>query len=169
MGVGYGTRSSTYTVPKRRSHRTVRLDIYNGSRTTRLSPVLINACVSGFTLRAFGIDDEFCRSIAQTGYTVLDVKYRLAPEHPFPAAFDDTEDVVKWVQSQPARFDQAGMSLSGFSAGGNLVLAVASSSLLFSTAKENEESPFHALIAFYPSTDLSQPPQQRSKSLGQSL
>lgn len=60
---------------------------------------------------------------------MVDVKYRLAPEHPFPAAFDDVEDVVKRVRSQPARFDQAHLSLSGFSAGGNLALAVASSSL----------------------------------------
>ncbi|RHZ45315.1 uncharacterized protein CDV56_103239 [Aspergillus thermomutatus] len=145
-------------IPSRDVDRTIKVHIYKSSGSTRTSPVLINACDSGFTLRAFGIDDEFCRSIAQTGYTVVDVKYRLAPEHPFPAAFDDIEDVVKWVRSQPARFDQAHISLSGFSAGANLALAVASSSLLFRSAiKGNEESPFHAVVAFYPSTDLSEP------------
>lgn len=69
-------------IPSRDVDRTIRLHIYKSPGSTRPSPVLINACDSGFTLRAFGLDDEFCRSIAQTGHTVVDVKYRLAPEHP---------------------------------------------------------------------------------------
>ncbi|GFF94197.1 hypothetical protein IFM53868_07460 [Aspergillus udagawae] len=76
-------------------------------------------------------------SFAQTGYIVVDVKYHLASEHPFPAAFDEIEDVVN--------------------AAGNLALAMASSSRLFSTAKVKEESPFHVVVAFYLPTDLSQP------------
>jgi acetyl esterase/lipase len=60
-------------------------------------------------------------------------------------------------RSQPARFDQTHVSLSGISAAGNLALAVASSSRLFSTAKVNGEPAFRAVFAFYPSTDLSQP------------
>ncbi|GFF44441.1 hypothetical protein IFM46972_07546, partial [Aspergillus udagawae] len=90
------------------------------------------------------------RSISQTGYIVVDVTHHLAPEHPFPAAFDE-------IGMCPQDFDQTHVLLSRISAAGNLALAIASSSRLFSTAKVNEASPFHAVFAFYPSTDLSQP------------
>ena len=48
-----------------------------------------------------------------------------APERPFPAAPQDTEDVVDWVYSQSDRFDTNKLSLGGFSAGGNLALGLA--------------------------------------------
>jgi acetyl esterase/lipase len=76
---------------------------------------------SGFVLRTFGSDDEYCRFIAdKTDYNVIDVQYRLAPESPFPAAFNDAEDAVAWVRSLPEQFDISCVSLPGFSAGANI-------------------------------------------------
>ncbi|KAL4975191.1 Alpha/Beta hydrolase protein [Aspergillus desertorum] len=86
----------------------------------------------------------------RTGYTVLDVQYRLAPENPFPAALNDVEDVVNWVLQQPENFDRARVALSGFSAGGNLALAA--SSTLFPCET------FHAVLTFYPPVDLDTEP-----------
>lgn len=97
-------------------------------------------------------DDEFCRLVSRkTDYTVLDMQYRLAPEHPFPAALNDAEDVIKWVLAHPSRFDQTRIALSGFSAGANMVLAAASSVFPKGT--------FRSLLAFYPICDLSTPPE----------
>ena len=109
------------------------------------SPVLINLHGSGFILPLHGSDDEFAALIARkTDYTVIDVRYRLAPAHPFPAGIQDAEDVVRWVQSRPDLYDQDRISISGFSAGANFVLA-----LRFS---------FEHVILFYPPTDLSRSP-----------
>lgn len=104
-----------------------------------------------------GSDGPFCRQISQeTSYTVLDVQYRLAPEHPFPAALQDVEDVVNWVLQQEDRFDTSRLALSGFSAGANLALAVASASAAI------PERAIQCVIAFYPPLDLYTPSSAKS-------
>lgn len=149
----------TVFVPSREESRTIKTNVY-GTADDKPTPVLINFCGSGFVLRTFGNDDEFCRYVAdKTDYTVIDVQYRLAPESIFPAAFNDAEDVVKWVLSQPDRFDASCISLSGFSAGANIALAVASSSKLF--GGEEKHSIFNSVISIYGPTDMALPTPEK--------
>lgn len=145
------------SIPLRDTGQFVKVHIYKpATENQKPSPVLLNFCGSGFVLPTFGNDDEFCRYIADhTDYTVIDVQYRLAPEHVFPAAFQDAEDAVKWVRSQPKRFDIDCLSLSGFSSGANIALAVSSSSGLFSQENQNgKPDVFRAVLSFYGPTDL---------------
>lgn len=134
-------------IPSRDGGRTIKIHVYRAASTSAPSPVLINFHGSGFLLRLHGSDDEFCRQVSQeTKYTVLDVPYRLAPESPFPAAINDVEDAVKYVLARSDEFDLSRLSISGFSAGGNLALAA--SATLF------PPETFRSLIAFYPALDL---------------
>lgn len=145
------------SVPLRDDGQSVKVNIYKPATEKGVpSPVVVNFCGSGFVLRTFGNDDEFCRYIADhTDYTVIDVQYRLAPEYPFPAAFQDAEDVVRWVRSQPERFDLDRLSLAGFSSGANIALAVSSSSAIFSQEKQNDKPDvFRAVLSFYGPTDM---------------
>jgi acetyl esterase len=67
--------------------------------------------------------DELCRTLAAvSGREVLAVDYRLAPEHPFPAALDDVEAAVRWAA---ASYGTSEVTLVGDSAGGNLAAGVA--------------------------------------------
>ncbi|MEO1161056.1 MAG: alpha/beta hydrolase, partial [Pseudomonadota bacterium] len=67
-----------------------------------------------------------CGLAIEAGVTVIAVHYRLAPEHTFPAAFDDCAAAVKWVfdNSGMLTIDAAQIVLAGDSAGGNLAAAV---------------------------------------------
>ncbi|KAG5659615.1 hypothetical protein KAF25_002174 [Fusarium avenaceum] len=104
-----------------------------------------------------GMDHEFCEKIAnESGVLVLDVDYRKAPEYPFPAAVEDVEDVLRWVESQPRLFDTARVALSGFSSGANLAL-VASSEL-----RRQFSINIRAVYAFYPGVDFTIPPEQKT-------
>ena len=81
----------------------------------------------GFVFGDLDTHDAHCRLLAdRTGWAVLAVHYRRAPEHPYPAAVQDAETVTVWLATQPAEL--AGVpgprAVSGDSAGANLALGV---------------------------------------------
>ena len=82
---------------------------------------------------------------------VVGVDYRLAPEHVFPAAFDDALAAVKWVVSnaETLRIDPSKVSVGGDSAGGNLATAVALA------LRDEGRTKLAAQILVYPAVDLS--------------
>lgn len=76
----------------------------------------------GFVVGDLDSHDDVCAEIChRTGYEVISVDYRLAPEHPHPASFDDALAAFRWVQDG---YDIP-VVLVGDSAGGNLAAAVA--------------------------------------------
>jgi epsilon-lactone hydrolase len=89
--------------------------------------------------------DHLWRIAAATRAQVLYFDYRLAPEHPFPAALDDAVAVYRWLLG---RFDPRHVAFAGDSAGGGLVFAA-----LLRLRDEGVELPI-AAAALSPWTDL---------------
>jgi acetyl esterase len=94
--------------------------------------------------------DSVCRNLAaDSGLAVVNVDYRLAPEHPFPAAVDDAWAALRWVATRGAEEGLPTRSLlvMGESAGGNLAAVVC---LL---AREHGGPKILAQALVYPATD----------------
>lgn len=92
------------------------------------SPVLVWFHGGGWTIGNLNTCDAQCRQLAdRSKVIVVSVDYRLAPEHVFPAAFDDAVAAVQWVAAHAAEFagDPTMLAVGGGSAGGNLAAAVA--------------------------------------------
>ncbi|POM22442.1 Carboxylesterase NlhH [Actinomadura rubteroloni] len=112
-------------------------------------PALVYLHGGGWVLGGLENVDVSCRDLAAaTRCTVLSVDYRLAPEHPFPAAVEDAWAVTGALFRTPERFgiDPARIAVAGDSAGGNLAAAVA---LL---ARDADLPLAHQLLV-YPVTD----------------
>ena len=76
----------------------------------------------GFILGGLDSHDDVCAELCgRTGFELVSVDYRLAPEHLHPAAFDDAMNAFEWAAST---YD-CPVVLCGDSAGGNLCAAVA--------------------------------------------
>ncbi|MEM1046563.1 MAG: alpha/beta hydrolase [Pseudomonadota bacterium] len=76
----------------------------------------------GWTLGAPHHDDPRLETIAdKNGLVAIAVKYRLAPEHPYPAGPDDCEAAALWlVDNAPERFGTSRLTIGGESAGAHL-------------------------------------------------
>lgn len=88
------------------------------------------------------------RICAQTPAVVVSVAYRLAPEHRFPAAFDDAVRATEWVAQRLAEFGGSQqLVVAGDSAGGQLAASVA-------IARRDAGQPLSAQLLLYPVTDV---------------
>ncbi|MBN2621954.1 MAG: alpha/beta hydrolase [Acidimicrobiales bacterium] len=91
-------------------------------------PVLVYFHGGGWVIGSVDTHDGTARAVAEgSGMTVVSVDYRLAPEHPFPAALDDCLAAVRWVVDNAGDLDvdPARLALGGDSAGGNLATVTA--------------------------------------------
>lgn len=92
-------------------------------------PVILFMHGGGWVIGGLETHHPVCTTIAaMTGLRVVAVDYRLAPEHPFPAAHEDCVAAARFVLGSPPELEApvTGLAVSGDSAGGNLALHVAS-------------------------------------------
>lgn len=104
----------------------VKCRLYRSSDSTS-APLLIYYHGGGWVIGDLDTHDDICRKLARdAGCSVVAVDYRLAPEHPAPAALDDCIAATKWMFSNAATIgvDPARVAIGGDSAGGNLAALV---------------------------------------------
>ncbi len=105
----------------------LRLRLYHPGGETA-PPLLVYLHGGGFVIGDLEIQDGLCRALVnRAGCALLSVDYRLAPEHPFPAALDDTSAALEWAAANAPQLDADPLRLgiAGDSAGGNLAAAAA--------------------------------------------
>ncbi|WP_113700693.1 alpha/beta hydrolase [Nonomuraea lactucae] len=105
----------------------VPIRVYRADRGEGALPVLVYFHGGGWVFGSVKRNDAVGRDLAvRTGAVVVSVDYRLAPEHPFPAAADDAWTVVRDVFARPAFYQCDGtVAVIGDSAGGNLAAVAA--------------------------------------------
>jgi len=91
-------------------------------------PVLLYMHGGGFVVGSLDSHQPLCRGLVEdSGAAVLSIGYRLAPEHKFPAAFEDAADALAWIgrEGHAIGLDTRRVAVGGDSAGGTLAAALA--------------------------------------------
>ncbi|MFD5559823.1 alpha/beta hydrolase [Kitasatospora griseola] len=125
------------------------LRVYRPERDGRL-PVLLYLFGGGWTLGSPDTGDAICRRLTNAvGCVTVSVGYRLAPEHPFPAAVHDVIAGAEWIAANAAELgvDPERIAVGGDSAGGNLAAA------LTLAARERGGPALRHQLLVYPNTD----------------
>lgn len=121
--------------------------LFRPTGVTEPTPALLWIHGGGYVLGSPAQDDALCRRFArELGATVAAVKYRLAPQNPYPAGLEDCYEALKWLVKLPA-VDPSRVAVAGASAGGGLAASLA---LL---ARDRGEIPLAAQILVYPMLD----------------
>lgn len=99
--------------------------LYRPAAATAGTPALLWIHGGGYMIGSPEQDDAMCRRfVERLGIVVAAVRYRLAPEHPYPAALDDCVEVLGWLAGLPG-IDATRIAIGGASAGGGLAAALA--------------------------------------------
>ena len=92
------------------------------------APVALYVHGGGWVLHDLETHDVFCRYLAHTtGWALLAVDYRRAPEHPYPAPLDDVQHAAEWIRGgglDEHRVDASFLPAIGDSSGANLIAAL---------------------------------------------
>ncbi|MDA3921627.1 MAG: alpha/beta hydrolase [Salinisphaera sp.] len=123
---------------------------YTPARCPTPAPAVVFYHGGGFVIGSLDSHDGICRALAeQAQCVVIAVDYRLAPEHPAPAASDDAiaafRDIV--VRADELGIDAARVAVAGDSAGGNLAAVVSQQTL-------TDARPPCYQVLFYPAVDF---------------
>lgn len=114
---------------------------------TGVAPALLWIHGGGYVIGTPNQDDALLRRFARAlGVTIAAVRYRLAPEHPYPAGLDDCYAALTWLASLPA-VDAGRVAIGGASAGGGLAAALAQ------LAHDRGEVDVAAQLLVYPMLD----------------
>jgi acetyl esterase/lipase len=151
---------SVYWIPTR-DGRYVRALVYRPSErgsnkvnpggTRKLRPLHLDIHGGGFLGGLPEYEAEFCSKLSnKTGAVVISTQYRYAPIHTFPAAIDDIDDVIQFLQANAGKLWEANpelMTVGGFSAGGSLALAATQQDACFGSSK----TALKGFVGFYAS------------------
>ncbi|WP_204807668.1 alpha/beta hydrolase [Mycobacterium riyadhense] len=121
----------------------------SSSDRTVVAPVLLYFHGGGFVMGDLDTHDGSCRQHAVgADAVVVSVDYRLAPEHPYPAAIEDAWAATLWVAEHGRQIgaDSARMAVAGDSAGATIAAVIAQ------RARDEKAPPIAFQLLWYPST-----------------
>jgi acetyl esterase len=140
-----------------RNGRPIPVRIYHPKASGQL-PMLVYYHGGGWLFGNIEAVDRSSRRLAdEAKVIVISTQYRLAPEHPYPAAWEDAEDAFGWAVANADRLrgDKSRICVGGDSAGGNLSVAVTTR-----TQRAGKPSPACQLL-YYAAVDNRSVPEMR--------
>lgn len=140
-----------------RNGQPIPVRIYHPNASGKL-PMLVYYHGGGWLFGNIEAVDRSSRRLAdEAKVIVISTQYRLAPEHPYPAAWEDAEDAFAWAVANADRLggDKSRICVGGDSAGGNLSIAVTTR-----TQRAGKPSPACQLL-YYAAVDNRPVPEMR--------
>ena len=157
MVAALGSRGSIPGLPNKVEIRDVEIAdglparLYTSPGAAGPLPFLVYLHGGGWVTGSVATHDPFCRLLSGAAKVIVaSIDFRSAPEHPYPAAVDDTLTAARWAAQHAAEYggDATRLALGGDSAGANLAAVVANRLRAAGDARS-----LRALLLLYPVTD----------------
>ena len=131
---------------------TIKARLFDALATREPGPAMVFYHGGGFVIGDIDTHASICAELARgLNIPVISVDYRLAPEHKWPAAPDDSEAAARWIAESPAELGRrvTSLVLCGDSAGGNLAIVTA-----LDLRNAPAAVPVIVQAPFYPAADM---------------